>query len=688
MAEPAAEELLGPLVPQRPRLGDLLENPEELEKRLLEALREIVQPVPGTNGVVALRYMDTAALAARFAEELQVDPGIFGEMRQLFWRFDFTGDGVLNARQSMELCLCMLRKYRDATRPPVAGCVRLGGQIAHKSVHGHYVVGRKIGEGGQGAVFLCKDRQRGQDVVIKMCDKSSPNSPVEEITKEFEMLMGVKHPRIAHVFEIFQDRVNIYVVQEPYFGGDLTSAVRKAAEAGVQMSERWLAQVFLQILTGVAFLHSQYIMHCDLKEPNVMITGRADWHAPQIVVIDFGLAHEFTTRSYPGGTPGYMPPEVWDHGLWTPKGDVFSLGVMLFSMRTGRQPFTEGCTSLEQVQQRTREHHPRMHLGQPALLRLVTAMIDKDFRCRPVVSKALEDPWFSSATDAEQAIDEGVLAVLMQRQEKTDIQKALLADLASRENLAQLKELNELFLQLDVDNDGIVSADDVRKRLGDLWPEERVEGLIKALVDGEGGQVSYEEFMGQLIAATEPVENELLWRVFCEVDRKGKGFLDLDDIRALLQRPAIAKVLGGREPEALLAEMDASGNKKVSFASFRNVVHSQVDSSSGERACRPHLHGPRRRRFVKGQLARYYSMTHSAWIHCTIIEVDPVSGAVQVDCKPGYWICGVELQTRLRPPRSFSERCQEMLNPMNWFSWWSWSGLCIDSSFRRSEDQL
>jgi len=677
---------MAPRSPRRRGLRELLdESPEGLEGRLLEELHQIMmQLAPGGDGLM-LRYQDTAALAARFAELLEVDPGIFGEMRQLFWRFDFTGDGLLNERQSLKLCLCMLRKYRDATRPPMAGCVRLGGQISHKSFTYNYAFERKMGEGGQGAVFLCKDRHRARDVVVKLYDKSSPNSPVEEITREFELLMSVKHPRIARVFEIFQDAANIYVVQEPYFGGDLTSAVRDAAAAGVQMSERWLAQVFHQILTGVAFLHSSYIMHCDLKEPNIMITGKADWHAPQIVVIDFGLAHEFTTRSYPGGTPGYMPPEVWDHGLWTPKGDVFSLGVMLFSMRTGQQPFIEGCTTIEQVQQRTREHFPQMRTGLPALQRLVASMLDKDFRSRPVVAKLMEDPWFSSATDAEQAIDQNVLAVLMRRQEKTELKKALLADLASRENLAQLRDLNELFVQLDVDNDGIVSADDVRRRLGDLWPSERVEALIKVLVDGDGGEVSYEEFMGQLIAATEPVENELLWRVFCEVDRQGKGFLDLDDIRALLQRPAIAKVLGGRDPCAVLAEMDTAGAGQVSFEAFRRVVHGGgAPGAAGERCRRPVL-GPRTRGLTKGQRAQYYSMSHAAWIPCTVAEVDAASGAVQVDCKPGYWLHGVELQTKLKPPKSFVECFADIFNPSNWVS--GSCKLCMDSSFRRSDVQ-
>ncbi|CAK8985216.1 Putative cysteine-rich receptor-like protein kinase 30 (Cysteine-rich RLK30) [Durusdinium trenchii] len=68
-------------------------------------------------------------------------------------------------------------------------------------------------------------------------------------------------------------------------------------------------------------------MHCDIKEPNVMISRDADWNEPNVVVIDFGLARDFKKGSTGVmGTPGYMPPEVWTHGVWTIFGDVFSLG--------------------------------------------------------------------------------------------------------------------------------------------------------------------------------------------------------------------------------------------------------------------------------------------------------------------------------------------------------------------------
>jgi len=606
---------------------------------------------------------------------------IFGEMSQLFWRFDFSGDGKLGEPEATKLMLCMMRSYRDATLPPVSGNIVLGASIPYKSLQEEFTMGKKLGEGAQGTVFLCTRNGlasslplasswltgKSNQMVLKMFDKSNPAAPVEDITREFALLTEVKHPLIAHVFEIFQDAANIYVVQEPYFGGDLSTAVQKAAEKGVRVDERWLMRVVQQILQGVLFLHSRGVMHCDLKEPNVMLASECDWQRPQIVVIDFGLANKFAAHSRPGGTPGYMPPEVWEFGLWTPRGDVFSIGVLLCSMRTGVQPFTQGCKSLEEIEDRTKNIVPEMEHGSSELKSLVYCMIDRNFRNRPMIETILKDPWFSMAEDVDQNLDASVLASLTRRQEKSGLRKALLADLASRENLAQMKELNMLFLELDVNCDGSVSAEDVHKSLEGKWPRARIEELVQALLGGNDKEVSYEEFMGQLIAAKEPVENELLWRVFTEVDRQKKGYLDQDDISAVLARPAVARVLGDRDPAELMKQMSRRSTRRVTFGEFKIALQDNGQTSHFDgrsftfQSLRGPVFGPRIPKWTVGQSAEYFSYVHGGWIACEITAVDAASGAVQVDFKGQYWLRGLEMFTRLRRPHTNAW--------LNWFHW-------------------
>mmetsp|Transcript_65773 Transcript_65773/g.183208 ORF Transcript_65773/g.183208 Transcript_65773/m.183208 type:complete len:776 (+) Transcript_65773:72-2399(+) len=642
LAGPAAraQAALGDRAKFQAKLEHVLERPKELEERVRMRFRKLARKKPGHTDLV-MEFDDIEALVKMLAAQLQVDPSVFGDAGQMFWRFDFSGDGMLDEDEATKLCLCMLRQYRDATRPPQPGCMKLGGHIPFRNVEEKYAVSKKLGEGGQGAVYLAQEKGSGQSVVVKYYDKSSPNAPVEDITAEFELMMQLKHPRIAHYFEIFQDMANVYVVQEPYFGGDLTTAVWKASQAGVRVNESWMAIVMQQVLAGVAYLHSNAVMHCDLKEANVMIAGKEDWHAPQVVVIDFGLSNNFNSKSRAGGTPGYMPPEVWEYGLWTPKGDVFSLGVMFYSMRTGRSPFTEGCSSIEDVRVLTMKTKPEMQLGTPHMKELTMGMLEKSFHKRLAISTVMADPWFTNAAVTDEEVDEQVLQNVLQRSQTNDLQRALLADLASRQNLAELRELNNLFVMLDKDNDGTLSAEEVRTGLSGKWAAKDIEDLIRAIASN--GQVSYEEFMGQVMAAKETDENQILAKMFTELDTEGKGFLNEQNISELLKRPAVARVLGNRDPAQLMREMDKDGNNEVSFEEFRFALQGRKHAPLTAQK-----HRDEQKPLEKGQQLQYYSTTYNSWVPCVVTDVDKKSGAVVVNVKPGYWFKGQELRRKLR----------------------------------------
>merc|ERR1719401_145451 len=139
--------------------------------------------------------------------------------------------------------------------------------------------------------------------------------PLDAIIEEFALLKNLDHPKIARTYEIFQDARNIYLISEPYLGGDLTTLMAKAKQNGVAVTNDWLGGVWEQVCEGMSYLHGHHVMHCDLKEPNVMISGKENFHSPNVVVIDFGCAKCFHESTQVCGTPGYIPPEVWERGF-------------------------------------------------------------------------------------------------------------------------------------------------------------------------------------------------------------------------------------------------------------------------------------------------------------------------------------------------------------------------------------
>ncbi|CAE7854384.1 CPK1, partial [Symbiodinium sp. KB8] len=281
-------------------------------------------------------------LAFSLGAQLGVDPAAFGDIQVLFHRYDFSGDGELDESEALHLITHMLRVFRDGLQRhqqqsqamPMQPVPDFSAEsIPFKQLDQAFVLQKKLGQGGQGAVYLATDRSSKLKRVVKFYNKSCANAPVEDIVEEFNLLTSLDHPKIARLYEVFQDHVYIYVVSEPYFGGDLTTCAQKATERGVALNQSWLAGILKQICAGIMFLHSRKSMHCDIKEANVMISGDTDWLNPNVVVIDFGLARDFRKGSSGVmGTPGYMPPEVWTKGVWTCKGDIFSMGVLFYNM--------------------------------------------------------------------------------------------------------------------------------------------------------------------------------------------------------------------------------------------------------------------------------------------------------------------------------------------------------------------
>jgi len=621
---------LSPLVVQE-RVQALLNRPDDIEQFVRKKFRELARPASGFSHPV-LSFEQVTQLANLYADKLQVSPDVFGDVGQMCYRFDFVGRGYLDEEECLKMTLLLLQQYRDSLLPQDT-TIKLGEDIQYVKLTDKYEILKKLGEGGQGSVYLAQDKAGSREVVVKTYDKSNPNSPLEDIEQEFGLLTKLKHPRIARVFDILQDSSNVYIIQEPYFGGDLTTAVEKACDAGLEITEGWMAGIFHQIMAGVEFLHANYVIHADLKEANVMVTGESDWDAPQVVVIDFGLASKFNASSTPGGTPGYIPPEVWKFGLWTPRGDVFSLGVMLFSMVEGDNPFTHGAHTMHGVKKRTCKKNPTLQYGSHSFKTLVYAMIQKSLADRPTVARLIEDPWFSRSQAGSAPVDMRALRNMTCRRQQSDLYRALLADKASKECLSQLKDLNQLFVKLDTDNDGLVTAEEMRSALHGRWKDSDIKALITNITGGQEGPVSYEEFMGQLMAACAPEENQLLEKLFDDADTDGSGHLTVANIQDLLRRPAVARVLGARAPEELAREMDVDEDGTVSFEEFKRAMQRGTHTDC---------------LYKQGEAVEYLSPSHDEWLPCTVTTVDTRTGAVQISVRPDVWIRGAQLKMVLR----------------------------------------
>jgi len=197
-----------------------------------------------------------------------------------------------------------------------------------------------LGSGGMGEVFRVEDQTSGQPLALKVLRPldGDDGDRVRRFQREIQILTRVRHPAVLHILDWGDSPAGLYFVTELVDGEDLKLAIRKrgpwpAAEA---------AALGATLADALAAAHAQGVVHRDVKPNNVMIARDGS-----VRLLDFGLARgagmDLTTLTRTGtilGTPGYMSPEQFDaHGV-DERSDVYSLGVVLFEVLTGRLPFT------------------------------------------------------------------------------------------------------------------------------------------------------------------------------------------------------------------------------------------------------------------------------------------------------------------------------------------------------------
>lgn len=390
-------------------LGALLDNVTKIDEKAASFWHEHAEV--DADGMAGLSLEKTQGMSFKLAQCLKVPQMILADLEwNLFPRFDFNGDGLLSKKEFQKMCRCMIRQR----------WVEYGGQLENVPIpevdieSKGYELGSRLGTGGQGSMYLATRIGTSKQVCIKCYHKRDSNTGgLKAIIDEFRLMGELNNRHVAKTYEIFQDTSYYYLVNEPYFGGDLTKLVRHGSERGVQMSEHWWRNIFQQLLTGLEYLHHHAVTHCDIKESNIMIANADSYRAPRAVLIDFGLAQPFSAvMGGICGTPGYIPPETYQARYgnhWFPHGDVFSLGIVFFQLLSGEISYdsdwepilVQGATTMEEYAELALQKDlPWRHFPAMVLLRdLLDQMTRRIFTSRLRVPQCLDHEWFSCGSD-------------------------------------------------------------------------------------------------------------------------------------------------------------------------------------------------------------------------------------------------------------------------------------------------
>ncbi len=205
---------------------------------------------------------------------------------------------------------------------------------------GHLLAGRYriialLGRGGMGEVYRADDLTLGQQVALKFLpdEAASDQGLVERFKNEVRVARRVSHPNVCRVYDVGDVEGHTFFTMEYVDGEDLASLLRRIG----RLPEDKALDIARQLCAGLSAAHTKGVLHRDLKPANIMLDGRG-----QVVITDFGLAgvaDQIQGNEVRSGTPAYMAPEQLAGKEVSTRSDIFSLGLVLYEVFTGKRAF-------------------------------------------------------------------------------------------------------------------------------------------------------------------------------------------------------------------------------------------------------------------------------------------------------------------------------------------------------------
>ncbi|XP_064787144.1 serine/threonine-protein kinase MARK2 [Oncorhynchus masou masou] len=221
-------------------------------------------------------------------------------------------------------------------RPSMPRCRNSVATTAEETPHiGNYRLLKTIGKGNFAKVKLARHVLTGKEVAVKIIDKTQLNSSsLQKLFREVRIMKLLNHPNIVKLFEVIETEKTLYLVMEYASGGEVFDYL----VAHGRMKEKEARAKFRQIVSAVQYCHQKCIVHRDLKAENLLLDSDMN-----IKIADFGFSNEFVMGSKLDtfcGSPPYAAPELFQGKKYDgPEVDVWSLGVILYTLVSGSLPF-------------------------------------------------------------------------------------------------------------------------------------------------------------------------------------------------------------------------------------------------------------------------------------------------------------------------------------------------------------
>lgn len=441
---------------------------------------------------------------------------------------------------------------------------------------------KELGAGGFGSVYLAKDRKMAdRQVAIKKAVMLDGDMR-QNFQQEVRIMKELDHPNICRVYESYDHGRHVFFVMEFCAGGDLFDRILR--QGG--LSEAEAAEILRQVAGALKHAHEKGVAHRDLKPENVCFCSE-DMQDTRVKVIDWGLGFYFrrSRMNTAVGSGAYAAPEVQcpvGGGAYTSACDLWSLGAMACVMLSGEPPNYGGNAFDEQRD--FAPHGPIWEKMSSDARSLVTSLLKWDPSQRPSADQVLNHAWLRTYDEQPSIMSSKteVLKNLRRFSNNSTFLSLCAASVAQQLSRRGLKELEQVFKELDANGDGILELHEVRAGFQQILgrgsaPLEEIEEMFSRLdIDGSGA-IDYTEFLAAGLGNRVNSEVEALWAAFKAFDvHESDGNITEAEIAHVLFEAGAGRVWSAEKCQELAREVvqqfDRDGNGSLDFDEWLEMM--------------------------------------------------------------------------------------------------------------------
>jgi len=429
-----------------------------------------------------------------------------------------------------------------------------------------------LGSGHNGSVLMATRRgsleQHKFAVKILKLDGIKPHK-LAYLISEVEVFLCMDHPHVARLVDVYESDRDMSLVMECIEGGELFDRVAKLK----RFTEQDAALATRQMLLALNYLHSHSIAHRDLKLQNFLYDVKGGSH---LKLIDFGFSKFLgkTTRMRTDcGSVAYVAPEVLNKS-YTSQCDLWSLGVIVFVLLSGRMPFN-GVTSVTNGKYDI-ESGSWSRISSCAK-QFTRGLLEVEPKKRLSSETALTHAWIMQCCAGVDAkIDSGIVDSLRSWSAAPKLGRACASMMSWCLSNEQHAQVRDAFLAMDANHDGSISSSELRKVMVEGFgvPEQEALDAFRALRTSDDEGIHYSEFLAAMMCKSISVDDELLHTTFRKFDTGCSGFITAGDLQDVL-----GKTFDGDCVDNLIGDADVIvPDGKIDYAEFSQYLRGMQDT--------------------------------------------------------------------------------------------------------------